>query len=164
MIPRYGLGESIFKHSRISPPCSSLELNVVLSAGRKCLVYLEGTLSSGIFFLLQKRDRHFISFFENTLPLSLLFFLCCPPGTTGGKNGKKTRGVCHTVTLPFTLKSILMQTKKNYGNSIISPFKNILFNKSSKRNQNPSRYYYNSIITNLKFQHKPKYHLSKILI
>jgi len=25
--------------------------------------------------------------------------------------------------------------------------------KSSKRNQNPSRYYYNSIITNLKFQH-----------
>ncbi len=32
--------------------------------------------------------------------------------------------------------------------------------KSSKRNQNPSRYY-NSII-NLKFQHKPKYNLSKI--
>jgi len=29
---------------------------------------------------------------------------------------------------------------------------------------NPSRYYYNSIVTNLKFQHKPKYHLSKILI
>jgi hypothetical protein len=28
--------------------------------------------------------------------------------------------------------------------------------KSSKRNQNPSRYYYNSIITNLKFQHKPE--------
>jgi hypothetical protein len=27
--------------------------------------------------------------------------------------------------------------------------------KSSKRNQNPSRYYHNSI-TNLKFQHKPK--------
>jgi hypothetical protein len=26
-----------------------------------------------------------------------------------------------------------------------------------------ARYYYNSI-TNLKFQHKPKYHLSKILI
>jgi hypothetical protein len=29
-----------------------------------------------------------------------------------------------------------------------------------KENQNPSRYYYNSV-TNLKFQHKPKYHLSK---
>jgi hypothetical protein len=35
--------------------------------------------------------------------------------------------------------------------------------KSSERNQNPSRYH-NSILTNLKFQHKPKYHLSKILI
>jgi len=34
--------------------------------------------------------------------------------------------------------------------------------KSSKRNQNPSQYY--NSITNLKFQHKPKYHLSKILI
>jgi len=38
----------------------------------------------------------------------------------------------------------------------------ITFQKSSKRNQNPSRYYYNLII-NLKFQHKPKYLLSKIL-
>jgi hypothetical protein len=34
--------------------------------------------------------------------------------------------------------------------------------KSSKRNQNPSRYYNSK--TNLKFQHKPKYHRSKILI
>jgi hypothetical protein len=32
-----------------------------------------------------------------------------------------------------------------------------------KETKNPSRYY-NSIITNLKFQHKPQYHLSKILI
>jgi hypothetical protein len=32
----------------------------------------------------------------------------------------------------------------------------IIFQKSSKRNYNPSRYYYNSI-TNLKFQHKPRY-------
>jgi hypothetical protein len=36
-----------------------------------------------------------------------------------------------------------------------------LHQKSSKRNQNTSRYY--NSITNLKFQHKPKYHLSKIL-
>jgi hypothetical protein len=75
---------------------------------------------------------------------------------------KRKQGVCHTVALPFTLKSILRQ-KKNYGNSNNSPCKNIIFQKSSKRNQNPSRYYYNSG-TNLKFQHKPKYHLSKILI
>jgi hypothetical protein len=36
---------------------------------------------------------------------------------------------------------------------------------SSKRNlQNPSRYYYTSIITNLKFQHKPKYPQIKIVL
>jgi hypothetical protein len=39
---------------------------------------------------------------------------------------------------------------------------NIIFKESSKRNQIPSRYY--NSITNLKFQQKPKYHLSKILI
>jgi hypothetical protein len=72
------------------------------------------------------------------------------------------KGMCKTLALPFTLKIILMQ-KKNYGNSNISPYKTIIFKKSFKRNQNPSRYF-NSIITNLKFQHKPKYHLSKILV
>jgi hypothetical protein len=35
--------------------------------------------------------------------------------------------------------------------------------QSSKKIQNPSRYDYNSV-TNLKFQHKPKSHLSKILM
>jgi hypothetical protein len=52
------------------------------------------------------------------------------------------QGVCHTVALPCTLKSILRQNK-NYGNSNISPCKNIIFKKkkSSKRNQNPSSYY-----------------------
>ncbi len=49
------------------------------------------------------------------------------------------QGVCQTVALPFTLKSILRQ-KTNYGNSNISPCKNIILKKkSSKRNQNPSR-------------------------
>jgi hypothetical protein len=38
-----------------------------------------------------------------------------------------------------TLKSIFWQ-KKNYRNSNISPCKNTNFKKSSKRNQNPSRY------------------------
>jgi hypothetical protein len=65
-----------------------------------------------------------------------------------GAQGRKKRakdekdsvneGVCDTVALPFTLKRILRQ-KKNYGNSNISPSKNnIIFQKSSKRNQNPS--------------------------
>jgi hypothetical protein len=35
---------------------------------------------------------------------------------------KKKQGVCHVVPLPFTLKSILRQKKKNYGNSNISPY------------------------------------------
>jgi hypothetical protein len=52
--------------------------------------------------------------------------------------------------------------KKNYGNSNISPCTNLIFKKSSKRNRNPSNYY--NSITNLKFIHKSKYHLSKILI
>jgi hypothetical protein len=45
----------------------------------------------------------------------------------------KTKDVCHIVALPFTLKSILRQKKKkkNYGNSNISPCKNIIFKKSS---------------------------------
>jgi hypothetical protein len=34
--------------------------------------------------------------------------------------GKQEQGVCHTIALPFTLKSILRQ-KKNYENSNISP-------------------------------------------
>jgi hypothetical protein len=52
------------------------------------------------------------------------------------------------------------QTQDISKNSNISPCKNIIFKKSFKRNQNPSRYY--NSITNLK--HKPKYHLSKILV
>jgi hypothetical protein len=67
------------------------------------------------------------------------------------------------VALPITLKSKLRQNKKNYGNSNISPHKNTIFKKkSSQRNQNRSRYH--NSLTNLKFQHKPKYHLSKFLV
>ncbi len=42
---------------------------------------------------------------------------------------KPKQGVCHTVALPFTIKIILRQ-KKNYGNSNISPCKNIIFKKT----------------------------------
>jgi hypothetical protein len=57
---------------------------------------------------------------------------------------KTNKGLCHIIALPFTLKSISGQ-KKNYGNSNISPCQDIIiFKKFSKRNQNPSRYYYNS--------------------
>jgi len=64
--------------------------------------------------------------------------------------------------LAIYIKKNVKAKKKDYENSNISPCKNIIFKKSSKRNQNLSRHC-NSII-NLKFEHKPKYHLSKILI
>jgi hypothetical protein len=53
------------------------------------------------------------------------------------------------VALLFTLKSYLKAKRRINGNSKISPCKNVIFiikkKTPSKRNQNPSRYYYNSI-------------------
>jgi hypothetical protein len=69
------------------------------------------------------------------------------------------------VALPLTLKTIL-KAKEGLWKLKYFTMQKIYYSskkKSSKRNQNPSRYH-NSIITNLKFQHKLKYHLSKILI
>ncbi len=54
--------------------------------------------------------------------------------------------------LIFSYMIYILRQESNYGNSNISPCKNIIFKKSSKRNQNCSSY----SITNLKFQHKPK--------
>jgi hypothetical protein len=64
--------------------------------------------------------------------------------------------------LPFTIKKSILRQKKNFGNSNIYHAKKYSSKKPSKRNQNPSKYH--NSITNLKFQHKPKYHLSKILM
>jgi hypothetical protein len=64
--------------------------------------------------------------------------------------------------LAIYIKKSILRQKKNYGNSNISSGQNIIFKNSSKRNQNPSKYY--KSISNLKFQNEPKYHLSKILI
>jgi len=86
----------------------------------------------------------------------------------GNQKKKWTNKGCvtYTVALPFTLKSNYLKAKRRriMETQIFHHAKIIIFRKSSKRNQNPSRYYYNSIITHLKFQHKPKYRLSKILI
>jgi hypothetical protein len=63
------------------------------------------------------------------------------------------------MALPFYIKKYLkakrriMELKYLFHHAKIYL---IFFKKSSKRNQNPSRYYYNSIITNLKFQHECK--------
>jgi hypothetical protein len=74
--------------------------------------------------------------------------------------GHSKQGVCHTVALPFTFKSMLRQ--KNYGNSNISPCKNVIFKIPLKETK-----ILQDIITLdliMKYQQKPKYHLSKILI
>jgi hypothetical protein len=51
--------------------------------------------------------------------------------------------VTHCGLAHLQIKSILRQ-KKNYGNSNISPYKNIIFKKKNplKETQNPSKYYY----------------------
>jgi len=66
------------------------------------------------------------------------------------------------VALPFTLKSILRQKKELCKLKYFSMQKYNLLKNPLKETQNPSSYYYS--ISNLKFQHKPNYHVSKILI
>jgi hypothetical protein len=55
--------------------------------------------------------------------------ILCAYGFQIAKRTSKTRSVCHTVPLPVTLKSTLMQ-KKTYENSNISPCKDIIFFKN----------------------------------
>jgi hypothetical protein len=54
---------------------------------------------------------------------------------------QRTKGVCHTVALPFTFLKNILRQKKNYENSNIFPDAKKKFKKSSKksseRNQNP---------------------------
>jgi hypothetical protein len=68
------------------------------------------------------------------------------------------------VALPFTLKKKYFKAKEELWKLKIFYHAKIyqIFKKSSKRNQNSSRYY--NSITNLEVPNKPKYHLSNILI
>jgi hypothetical protein len=72
-----------------------------------------------------------------------------------------TRGVSHC-GLPIYIKKYLKGKEELWKLKYFSVQKYNLQKNPLKRNQNPSRNY--NSITNLKFQHKPKYHLSKILI
>jgi len=75
------------------------------------------------------------------------------------------RSVSHC-GLAICIKKYLKAKEELWKNSNISPCKSMIFKKSSKRNQNPSRYY-NSIITKLISSFNTslaKYHFSKILI
>jgi hypothetical protein len=61
----------------------------------------------------------------------------------------------HIVALPFTLKKYLKAKEELWNFKYFTMQKYNLQKKSFKRNQNPSRYH--NSITNLKFQHKPRY-------
>jgi len=74
---------------------------------------------------------------------------------------EKPRCVSHR-GLAIYMKKVSSGKRRSNENSNISPCKNIIFKQSSKANQNPSRDY--NSVTNLKFQHKPNYQFSKILI
>jgi len=69
--------------------------------------------------------------------------------------------MCHTVALPFALKKYLKAKEELWKFQYFTMQKYNPKKKSSKRNQTPR---YHNFIINLKFQHKPKYHLSKILV
>jgi hypothetical protein len=71
-------------------------------------------------------------------------------------------GVCHTVALPLALNHILRQKKELWKLKYFTMQKYNLQKNALKEKKNPSRYH--NSITNLKFQNKLKYHLSKMLI
>jgi hypothetical protein len=66
------------------------------------------------------------------------------------------------VALPFKLKEYLKAKEELRKFKYFTMQNYNLQKKTSKRNQNPLKYH--NSITKLKFQHKPKYHLSKILL
>jgi hypothetical protein len=61
------------------------------------------------------------------------------------------------MALPFTLECILRQKEDLWKLKYFTMQKYNLKKKHSQRNQNPSRLIIITLITNLKFQHKPKY-------
>jgi len=66
------------------------------------------------------------------------------------------QGVGQTVALQFILKNYLKAKEELWKLKYFTMPKYNLQKNPLKETQNPSRYYYNSIITNLKFQHKFK--------
>jgi hypothetical protein len=74
---------------------------------------------------------------------------------------KKTRGVSHSGLAIYT-KKYLKAKEELWKFKYFTMQKYNLQKKSSKRNKNPSRYH--NSITNPKFQHQQKYHLSNILL
>jgi hypothetical protein len=73
----------------------------------------------------------------------------------------KKRGVSYC-GLAIYMKKDLKAKRRIMETQIFHNAKNVTFKKSLKLNQNPSRY--DNSINNLMFEHKAKYHFSKILI
>jgi hypothetical protein len=73
-------------------------------------------------------------------------------------------GVSHTVALPFSLKSIFLRQREDLWKFKYFTMQKYNLQKNPlKETKNLSRYY--NLVTNLKLQHKPKYHFfQKILI
>jgi hypothetical protein len=79
------------------------------------------------------------------------------------KGEKETSGVSHCGGLAIYMKKYLKAKEKRImATQIFHHVKTQSSKNSSTRNQNASRYYNSA--PNLKFQHKPKYHVSNILI
>jgi len=68
--------------------------------------------------------------------------------------------MCHSVALPFTLKFILRQKEELWKLKLYFTMQKYNLQKKLLK----ATKILQDIITSLKFQHKPKYHLSKILI
>jgi hypothetical protein len=75
---------------------------------------------------------------------------------------QKTRCVTHTLAFAIYMKKYHKAKERLWKLEYFTMQKYNLQKNPLKKTQNPSRYY--NSVTNIKFQHKPKYHLSKILI
>jgi len=73
--------------------------------------------------------------------------------------------VCDACGLAIYIKKYLKRQKEELWKfKYFTPCKNVIFKKKSSKKETKSLLDIITLITNLKFQHKPKYHLSKILI
>jgi hypothetical protein len=72
-----------------------------------------------------------------------------------------TKGVCHTITLPLALKKYLKAKEELWKLKNISPSKKYNLPKNPLKETKILQV--TITLTNLKFQHKPKYDLSRNL-
>jgi hypothetical protein len=69
--------------------------------------------------------------------------------------------MCYGLAILHSKVSYLKAKEELWKLKYISPCQNIIFRKSSSRNQKPSRYYSNSITNLSSFNTSQKYHLFK---